>query len=115
MFYLLPGKKHEQHSGCIEKGKKHAIRVNCPLRAATNSEQPTFKCNVCFNSTHRTSRSQSTLSQEPCEWFVHDLLVLLVKLEQILLRLRVDSLDLGLVQDRGSSTYTSIDLDPDQS
>ena len=36
------------------------------------TEQPTFKCNVCFNSTHRTSRSQSTHSQDKCEWFGHD-------------------------------------------
>ena len=34
--------------------------------------------------TRRTSRSQSTHSQEACEWFGDDLQVLLVKLKQIL-------------------------------
>ena len=38
-----------------------------------NSEQPTFKskCNICFNYIHRSSKSHSTHSQEPCEWFCH--------------------------------------------
>ena len=38
-------------------------RVNCPCPKIWKN----FKCNICFNSTHRTSRSQSTHSQEPCE------------------------------------------------
>ena len=57
-----------------------------------------------LNSTHRTSRSQSNHSQEPCEWFGHDLQVLFVKLEQIL-HLKVDCLDFGPVQNRGSLPY----------
>ena len=39
-------------------------------------------------------------SQEPCEWFGHDIQVLLVKLEQIL-HLKVDCSDFGPVRDRG--------------
>ena len=68
-------------------------------RTGPKSEQPTFKCNISFNSTHRTSRSQSTHSQEPCEWSGHDLQVLLIKLEQIL-HLKVDCSDFGPVRDR---------------
>ena len=80
---------------------KHAClgRGKLPLsRTGPKSEQPTFKCNICFNSTHRTSRAQSNYSQEPCEWFGHDLQVLLVKLEPIL-HLKVDCLDFGPVWD----------------
>ena len=76
-------------------------RVNCPCpeqgRTRPKSEQPTFKCNICFNSTHRTSRSQSNHSQELCEWFGHDLQVLFVKLEQIS-HLKVDCSDFGLIR-----------------
>ena len=46
------------------------------------------------NSTYRTLRSQSNHSQEPCEWFDHDLQVLFINLEQILY-LKVDCLDFG--------------------
>ena len=82
-------------------------RVNCPCpRTGPKSERPTFKYNICFNSTHRTSRSQSNHSQEPCEWFGHDLQVLFVKLEQIL-HLKVDRSDFGPVRDRGSLLYLS--------
>ena len=68
------------------------------------SEQPTFKCNIYFNSTHRTSRSPSAHSKESCEWFGHDFQVLLVKLEQIS-HLKVESSDFGPVWDRGSLPY----------
>ena len=39
--------------------------------------------------------------RNPCEWFSHDLQILLVKLEQIL-HLKVDCSDCGPVLDRGS-------------
>ena len=76
-------------------------------RTEPKSEQPTLKCNICFNFAHRTSGSQSTHSQEPCEWFAHDLQVLLVKLEQML-HLEVDSVDFGPVRDSGSLPYLSV-------
>ena len=76
-------------------------------RTGAKFEQLTFKCNICFNSTHRTSRSQSTHSQVPYEWFGHDLQVLLVKLEQRL-HLKVDCSDFGPVRDRGSLPYTNL-------
>ena len=67
-------------------------------RTGPKSEQPTFKSNICFNSAHRTSKIQSSHSQEPCELFgsvqLVQLQVLLVKLEQIL-HLKVDCSDQG--------------------
>ena len=78
------------------------ILSKLPL-SRTGPKSDNFQCN-CFNSTHRTSRSQSTHSQEPCEWFGHDLQVLLVKLEQIL-HLKVDCSDFDSVRGRGSLPY----------
>ena len=79
------------------------------FRTGPTSEQPTFKCKICLNSTNRTSRSQLNHSQKPCEWFGHNLQVLLVKLEQIL-RLKVDCSDFAFgfpVRDRGGLPYLS--------
>ena len=44
--------------------------------------QPTFKCNYCYNFTHRTSRSCLNHSQEPCELVGADLGALRVESEQ---------------------------------
>ena len=98
-FYLL--------CHCLILNVSFLIRVNCPCpeqgRTRPKSEQSTFEYNICFDSTHRTSRSQSNHSQEPCEWFGHDLQVLFIKLEHKLhLKVEVDCSDFGPVRDRGS-------------
>ena len=72
-----------------------------PPMTQTCNTQLSSVPNICFNSTHRTSISQSTHSQELCEGFGHDLQVLLVKLEQIL-HLKVDCSYFSPVWDRGS-------------
>ena len=117
--YLAKNNCYPQISSCLfplEMMQILQLKVDChfwlcphfgqlPLsRTGPKSEQSTFKCNISFNSTHRTSRSQSTHSQDPCEWFGHDLQVLLVKLEQIL-HLKVDCSDFCPVRDRGSLPY----------
>ena len=38
-------------------------------RTWTKFRQPTFKCNICSNSIHRTPRSTATHLQGYCEWF----------------------------------------------
>ena len=53
------------------------------------------------NPNSQLSSAISIHSQEPCEWFGHDLQVLVVKLEPIL-QLKVDCSDLGPVRDRVS-------------
>ena len=60
--------------------------------------QPTFKCNICSDSIHRTPRSASTRSQGSCEWFKHNCEVPWVKLEQIL-QLKVGCPNFGPVRD----------------
>ena len=94
-----------------------STRYELPLfRTGPKSEQPTFKCNICFNFTHRTSRirsqsTESTHSEEPCEWFRHNLQVLLVKFGQIL-HLKVDCTDFGPVRDRGRLPHRLIQTHP---
>ena len=56
-------------------------------RVTPNTQIPKFvRTNIC----------PDTHSQEPCEWFGHDLQVLLAKLDQIL-HLKVDCSDFGPV------------------
>ena len=51
-------------------GKVRIGRVNCPCpEQGRNLNSQLFKCKICFNSTHRTSRSQSNHSQETL-WMV---------------------------------------------
>ena len=78
------------------------IRVNCPC--PEQGQNPNSQLSSAISASIipiEPSRALSTHSQEPCEWFGHDLKGLLVKLEQIL-HLKVDCLDFGPVRDRGS-------------
>ena len=79
-------------------------RVNCPVPNRAEIRTANFQVQYLLQFSHGTSRSQSTHSQEPCEWFGHDIQVLLVKFEQIL-HLKVDCSDFGPVRDRGSLPY----------
>ena len=71
------------HSNCISYTILGVPRVNCPCPEQGEIRTVNFQVQYLFNSTHRISRSQSTHSKQPCEWF-GDLQALLVKLEQIL-------------------------------
>ena len=67
-------------------------------RTGPKFRQPTFKCNICSDSIHRTPRLASTHSQGSCEWFKHHCEVLWVKLGQIL-QSKAECPNIGHVRD----------------
>ena len=59
----------------VESEQLLHLKIGCPI---FNPVRGLVIYPICFNSTHRTSGSQSTHSQEPCQWFAHDLQVRLL-------------------------------------
>ena len=73
-----------------------------PGRLDTVFQVSNFQVQCRFNSTHRTLSSQSTHSQDNCEWFGHDFQVVSGSVGKVgaNMHLKVDCSDFGPVRDR---------------